>query len=257
MVLMQGAMVNNNQNILNDTLLAQSFSQQDSPLAQCQMVAKVYAGIENAVCVLSDLKANRSYIYSGGVGAALGLQIEAEIDSIWEEGLFGRIRPDDLQSKHAMELQFFHMLKDLRNTERYDYYVNSILHMRNAQEEYVPVQHRMFYIRSADNGSVWMALCLYNFPPQQVEGNSYFGRIVNSRTGQILLPDQEQVSSILSEREKEVLRMIKAGSSSKEIAAKFSISVYTVNRHRQNILQKLHVNNSMAACRIADAIHLL
>jgi len=254
---MQGAMVNNNQNILNDTLLTQSFSQQDSPLAQCQVVARVYAGIENAVAVLSDLKANRSYIYCGAVGAALGLQIDTEIDSIWEEGLFSRIRPDDLEAKHAMELQFFHMLKDLPNAERYDYYVNSIVHMRNAQEEYVPVQHRMFYIRSADNGSVWMALCLYNFPPQQTDGRAYFGRIVNSRTGRILLPDQQQVNSILSEREKDVLRMIKAGSSSKEIAARFSISVYTVNRHRQNILQKLHVNNSMAACRIADAIHLL
>lgn len=254
---MQRAMVNNNQNILNDTLLTQSFSQQDSPLAQCQLVAKMYAGIENAVAVLSDLKANRSYIYSGGVGAALGLDIGSEVDSIWEEGLFSRIRPDDLEAKHAMELQFFHMLKDLPNHERYDYYVNSILHMRNAQEEYVPVQHRMFYIRSADNGSVWMALCLYNFPPQQVESDNYSGRIVNSRTGKILLPDRQQVNDILSEREKDVLRMIRTGSSSKEIATRFSISVYTVNRHRQNILQKLHVNNSMAALRIADAIHLL
>lgn len=254
---MQGAMVNNNQNILNETLLTQAFSQQDSPLAQCQLVAKLYAGIENAVVVLSDLKANRSYIYAGGVGAELGIQIENEIDSIWEEALFSRIRPDDLDAKHAMELQFFHMLKDMQVAERYDYYVNSILHMRNAQEEYVPVQHRMFYIRSADNGSVWMALCLYNFPPQQVERPDYFGRIVNSRTGKILLPDRQQVSTILSEREKDVLRMIKAGNSSKEIASRFSISVYTVNRHRQNILQKLHVNNSMAACRIADAIHLL
>jgi DNA-binding CsgD family transcriptional regulator len=256
---MQSAMVkiNHTKEILNETLLTQIFADHEAPLSQCQLIAQVYAGIENAISVLSDLQAEKSYIYSGGLAARLGLRLDTEIDSIWEEGLFSRIRPDDLHQKHAMELQFFRLLKGLPVQERCDYYVNSYLHMRNSEGEYVKIQHRMFYVKSADNGSVWMALCLYNYPPQQVDGDEYAGRIVNSRTGRILLPDQEQMAGILSQREKEVLQQIKIGKSSKEIAVRFAISVNTVNRHRQNILQKLHVNNSLAACRIADAIHLL
>ena len=44
---------------------------------------------------------------------------------------------------------------------------------------------------------------------------------------------------------------------SKEIASTLSISINTVNRHRQNILEKLHVSNSIEACRIAKGLKLL
>jgi DNA-binding NarL/FixJ family response regulator len=43
---------------------------------------------------------------------------------------------------------------------------------------------------------------------------------------------------------------------SKEIASDLSISINTVNRHRQNILEKLHVDNSIEACRIAKGLNL-
>lgn len=51
--------------------------------------------------------------------------------------------------------------------------------------------------------------------------------------------------------------MINKGKMSKDIAQTLSISINTVNRHRQNILEKLQVNNSIEACRIAKELHLL
>lgn len=67
----------------------------------------------------------------------------------------------------------------------------------------------------------------------------------------------EEHRNILSEREKEILRCIRKGLSSKEIAAALYISVNTVNRHRQNILEKLSVSNSIEACRAAELMKLL
>lgn len=67
----------------------------------------------------------------------------------------------------------------------------------------------------------------------------------------------EEHRNILSEREKEILRCIRKGLSSKEIAATLYISVNTVNRHRQNILEKLSVGNSIEACRAAELMKLL
>lgn len=67
----------------------------------------------------------------------------------------------------------------------------------------------------------------------------------------------EEHRNILSEREKEILRCIRKGLSSKEIAAALYISVNTVNRHRQNILEKLSVGNSIEACRAAELMKLL
>ncbi len=40
------------------------------------------------------------------------------------------------------------------------------------------------------------------------------------------------------------------------IAVILSISLNTVNRHRQNILEKLQVNNSIEACRIGKELNL-
>lgn len=62
---------------------------------------------------------------------------------------------------------------------------------------------------------------------------------------------------VLSERELEVLRLIDQGMLSKEIADSLCISINTVNRHRQNILQKLKVNRAIEACKLAHVMGLL
>ena len=48
----------------------------------------------------------------------------------------------------------------------------------------------------------------------------------------------------LSEREIEVINLIRDGLSSKEIADKLGISIKTVEVHRHNILKKLKVKNT-------------
>ena len=53
------------------------------------------------------------------------------------------------------------------------------------------------------------------------------------RSGAKMTPD------VLTVREKEVLKLIAEGKSSKEIASLLFISVYTVNNHRANIIKKL------------------
>ena len=64
-------------------------------------------------------------------------------------------------------------------------------------------------------------------------------------------------SDPLSEREREILRLIGRGRLSKEIAVELSISVHTVNTHRQRILEKLRADNSMEAVRYAAERGLL
>lgn len=54
---------------------------------------------------------------------------------------------------------------------------------------------------------------------------------------------EEGAGSLLSRREKEILRLICEGCSTKEIAEKLVISLSTVHTHRSNIMEKLGVNN--------------
>ena len=70
---------------------------------------------------------------------------------------------------------------------------------------------------------------------------SYFSTVV---TMALLKPaNQEQKTEILTERETEILKMIAAGFSNKEIGDKLFISHRTVDTHRTNLMKKLSVNN--------------
>jgi DNA-binding NarL/FixJ family response regulator len=55
----------------------------------------------------------------------------------------------------------------------------------------------------------------------------------------------------LSRRELEVLRLVAAGKSNREIAAQLVISEHTVARHVQNIFAKLRVSSRTAATAFA------
>ena len=55
----------------------------------------------------------------------------------------------------------------------------------------------------------------------------------------------------LTQTEKEILRAMALGKSTKEIAAERFLSVYTVATHRKNIFRKLEVNNAHEAIRYA------
>lgn len=52
--------------------------------------------------------------------------------------------------------------------------------------------------------------------------------------------------NILSARELEIIRFIKRGFSSKQIANELFIAVKTVEVHRYNILKKLNIKNAAA-----------
>jgi two-component system, NarL family, response regulator NreC len=77
-----------------------------------------------------------------------------------------------------------------------------------------------------------------------VEGKSFFSPAV----GKVLLEDYmrklersgaEDSYDLLSGREREILQLVAEGQSSKQIAGLLHLSVYTVETHRANIMQKL------------------
>jgi RNA polymerase sigma factor (sigma-70 family) len=49
---------------------------------------------------------------------------------------------------------------------------------------------------------------------------------------------------LLTEREKEILQLVAEGKSNKEVAALLNLSPYTVETHRNHILQKLNLHNT-------------
>jgi len=65
------------------------------------------------------------------------------------------------------------------------------------------------------------------------------------------IKEGDKFYSDLTEREKEILRLIALGGTNKEIAQKLGISEKTVKNHISNIFQTLHVNNRTQAAIFA------
>lgn len=71
--------------------------------------------------------------------------------------------------------------------------------------------------------------------------------------------DQSDLSSLFSEREKEIIGELAKGSSAKEIATNLHISPHTVKTHRKNILQKSDCTNTaqlIANCLTGGVINI-
>ncbi|WP_270722187.1 response regulator transcription factor [Bacteroides hominis] len=244
---------------LNKEFLAQPFCKDEQlpeELKEYKQIAYNYARIENAIVVLSDMHTNISYIYYGGTAETLGIAKRGEsrnFESIWEKEIFKQIHPDDLSEKYVQELRFYHFLKQIPAKKRADYFLMSKLRMRNTSGKYVPVLHRMFYVSTHSSNSMWLALCLYNLSTDPTMNCM----VINSANGQAIELEKQDYSSLLSDREKVILKLIDTGKTSQEIARTLFISKNTVSRHRQNILEKLQVKNSIEACRIAKELKLL
>ena len=243
------------QSDLNEKLLRQEFSStsesENLQLQKCKAIARTFVELENGIAVLSDLQNNKSYVYSGKLADELVIfqdEDVQEIESIWEEELFTKLNSEDVLQKHLVELQFFQLIKTIPFEEHKDYCVVSRLRLADNPSQKA-LLHKMFYFTNANNQNVELALCLYHF--DFLNSSLHHGMIINTANSSVIHQTDAGNSAFLSVREKEILKMIQKGKRSKEIAELLFISINTVNRHRQNILEKLRVGNMTEACMMA------
>lgn len=239
---------------LNQLLKSQSFNGGTIDVSQLLDYAKNISQIENVTVVVSDMRCGISRIFPGKFGIVLGVSNYVEENSIWEKDILNLMTEKQREEKYLAELRFFNFLRHVPRHARPDYYLVSKLRMTAATGDTIDVIHRMYYIYADDSETVTHALCLYGRPTFDFIGKN---RIVNSFTGVSEELTASGDSSILSRREKQVLTLIDSGKRSYEIADILSISKNTVSRHRQQILAKLQVKNSMEACRIAKTMKII
>lgn len=64
-------------------------------------------------------------------------------------------------------------------------------------------------------------------------------------------------SCVLTQRETEVLRLVAEGKANKETAVVLQLSVKTVEKHRQSLMQKLHIHDTAGLTRHAITVGLI
>lgn len=233
----------------------------EQTIEDCRNIIQSLTSVTKGCAVITDLAANRSYMSIGTFGDFLGLSpddISQEVvDSLDEDCIYHQIHPEDLVDKRILELKFFQFLCELPIEDRLKYRSSCRIRMSDKFGQYRYIANQTQILRNSPCGNMWLALCQYDISTDQNLQIGINSQVMNNETGEIksVVIDEDR-QSILSDREKTILQLIKDGLLSKEISYKLNITTNTVNRHRQNILKKLSVNNSLEAVRVADLMKL-
>lgn len=250
---------------LNEIYRQQHLEQEDLPEAvikQALMDVATFTAISQSCTVLTDIAHDKSWIFpctfSEHIGIRKGNSVCLEVASSDEDIIYTRMHPEDLVDKRMLEYKLLNYTESLNRTDKT--LCKALCRIRILDENgvYLWVDNTTQILQLSPAGRMWLFLCTYRYAESNEPTEGIQARIINNRTGEIqLFSFSDNRQEILTSREKEILLLIKQGMLSKEIAAKLHISINTVNRHRQNILQKLSVNNFMEAVNAATVMRLL
>ena len=168
-----------------------------------------------------------------------------------------RIHPDDMDAvvKNAISVlrHIFSQQVHIANSKlirQYRVRINGI---------YKRITEEMQIVEADPSGNPWLSLSIVNISPDQEEPFIVRSQLIDTKTGDTFTPldDLYDRDAILTPREIDILKKISQGLLSKEIADVLGLSVHTVNTHRQRILAKLNVNNSIEAVKYASVLGII
>ena len=170
-----------------------------------------------------------------------------------------RIHPDDLIVLGKTQRKLMEYIKTITIDKRKDYKHIFECRAKNAEGHYIRFIVQQQILELDENGNPWLLFGVFDISPNTSPLEHAKVRVINYKTGEIVpFSIVERESDIkLSDREKEILKMASVGMLSKEISDKLFISIHTVNKHRQNIMQKMNTNNVIEAINYARKLGLL
>ena len=157
------------------------------------------------------------------------------------------VHPDDWEVVRRIDKKVWEFLNTLPEEEKLPYkYIYELRVLERGK--YVRMIYQMRILAFKEDN--FLAMGIIDIAPEQSANTSVRFQIKNCLTDEIVpFAIESAADTLLTPREREVLALAKEGMFSKEISEKLNISIHTVNRHRQNILEKLQVDNMIEAMK--------
>ena len=157
------------------------------------------------------------------------------------------VHPDDWEVVRRIDKKVWEFLNTLPEEEKLTYkYIYELRVLERGK--YVRMIYQMRILAFKEDN--FLVMGIIDIAPEQSANTSVRFQIKNCLTDEIVpFAIESAADTLLTPREREVLALAKEGMFSKEISEKLNISIHTVNRHRQNILEKLQVDNMIEAMK--------
>lgn len=216
------------------------------------------AEVSNSGVHVFDLHQKKSVFYSSNFGKLLGYPPSSYEDQNYQF-FENKIHPDERVQLAVNGISSLKIFNTFSIKEKLNHKVIDEYRMLNASNKYVRIIEQYQVLELDKEGQVWLMLSIVDISPNQEDNNGPVKcQLLNFKTGKVSpieIPQKAELT--LSKRELEILKLVKQGFLSKEISEMLSISVHTVNTHRQRVLEKLDANNSLEAVIFASKFGLL
>ena len=202
---------------------------------QDKVVLQQMSQISRSCSFVVDVYKYRYAFASSNFADILGYD-SRKIATLEKQGdyLESRFHPDDFARLEQLQINLSKFIYSFR--------------LMNAKQQYIRVISRQQVLEQSRNGKAWLILGNIEIAPNQTETDQVECTVLNLKNGEMFSPTLVSIPRIhLTQRELEILQLIQKGLLSKEIAHNLCISIHTVNIHRQNLLHKLGVQNSIEA----------
>lgn len=167
------------------------------------------------------------------------------------------IHPGDIHYGLLIRKKIYSLLSNLSAEEKMKHKMVHEMRVKNVRGEYIRIIEQEQAIELDNSGNIWLMQSVIDVDASH-ESETTKSHLYNFETGeQIFIDLSDTLEEPLTNRELNVLQLMKQGLLSKEIANSLNVSINTINTHRQNVLLKLKANNSIEAVNIAQKLGLL
>lgn len=218
---------------------------------------KVLSEIGNSGISIFDVSKLQIAFYEPNFAKLLGYEFPEpqKVDCMFFES---RIHPEDKLKLATNGISFLKILNEFTQEEKLNHKVTHEYRMLNADNQYVRLVEQYQILELDKTGQIWLMMSVIDISPNQDENSQARSQFLNFKTGYFVPFEETPKASLeLTRREIEILKLVKQGLLSKHIADKLSISIHTVNTHRQRLLEKLGANNSFEAVEFAGKFGLI
>lgn len=220
-------------------------------------ILQTISEIGNSGTGIFDISKREMIFYSSNFGELLGYKF-SDYKDIGQQFFADKIHPNDAVTCSINGVSILKIFNNFTTDEKFNHKSVSEYRILNSKNEYIRLLEQFQVLELDNRGQLWLMFNIVDVSPNQddIEGNK--SQLLNFRTGKIIPMETPKIVDFeLTKREIEVLKLVRDGFLSKEISNKLSISVHTVNTHRQRFLEKLGANNSMEAVIFASKFALL
>ncbi len=213
--------------------------------------------IGNSGVNIFDINTKQMLFYSANFGKLLGYS-PTDYAETSHHFFDSKIHPEDKYTLSLNGVSVLKMFNAFPVEERLNYKQINEYRMLNSENKYIRLTEQYQILELDKKGQIWLMMCIADVSPNQDENETVKSQLLNFKTGHFIPLEPAQKAELeLTKRELEILKLVKDGYLSKEISDKLSISVHTVNTHRQKFLEKLGANNSFEALSFASKLGLL